>query len=68
MDDVDYVAIVDAYDIIINNTPEECINRIQKNNLENTLIVSKDGYDHALDKVMFNRFFNHSFDCKWTSI
>ena len=65
MDDVDYVAIVDAYDIIINNTPEECINRIQKNNLENTLIVSKDGYDVTfIDILQSNTFFNRSFDCK----
>ena len=65
MDDVDYVAIVDAYDIIINNTPEECINRIQKNNLENTLIVSKDGYDVTfIDTLLSNTFFNRSFDCK----
>ncbi len=65
MDDVDYVAIVDAYDIIINNTPEECINRIQKSNLENTLIIGKDGYDVTfIDNLLSNTFFNRSFDCK----
>lgn len=65
MDDVDYVAIVDAYDVIINNTPEECIHRIHKDNLKHMLIIGKDGVNIPfINKVRYhNSFFNRSNDC-----
>lgn len=56
----DFVGIVDGYDLLVNNSPEECIKRLYENNLQDTLVV---GIESIWNVKPFPIIYNiHLFD------